>query len=543
MTAWMVRMRIGTCGGLAALAALAGNGYAGADLHISDLEPEAQAPRLSQIGRYDSGLGEGAAEISAFDAGSRRLFVINAASATVDIVDLTDPAAPAPVGQLDIGELFSAGDVQASPNSVATHAGLVAVAVQRDEADNTQHPGLLAFFNTEGTLLDTAPAGALPDMVTFTPDGRRVLAANEGEPNQDYTFDPEGSVTIVRVDHLYKGKRLPRGHVKQVGFAAFNAQADALRAAGVRVYGPNATVAQDLEPEYIAVAPDGRRAYVTLQENNALAIIDVNEGTVLGVQPLGYKDWTQSGLDASDRDNAINIMPWPVLGMYQPDGVAAYVADGLVRLVTANEGDARDYEAFAEEARVSALSLDTNAFPNAATLRQNAKLGRLTVTRTLGNADGDGDYEALYTLGGRSFSIWTVGQNGVLTPTYDSADELEQVTAAALPARFNGNPFDTRSDNKGPEPEGVAVGAYAGRTYAFVALERIGGVVVYDVTAPAAPSFVQYLNTSDVVAGEVVGDVAPEGVEFVAANESPTGQPLVIVAHEVSGTVAIFELR
>jgi hypothetical protein len=308
-------------------------------------------------------------------------------------------------------------------------------------------------------------------------------------------------------------------------------------------------VAQDLEPEYIAVSPDSKTAYVALQENNAIAVIDIAKAKVLAIHPLGFKDWTASGLDASDRDNAINIQPWPVFGMYQPDGIACYEANGKRYIVSANEGDAREYDTFAEEARVRGITLDPTAFPNRSALRDNAAMGRLNITTALGDTDNDGDFDALYTLGGRSFSIWEV--NGSVVKTFDSGDQFEQITASLLPAQFNSandenDSFDSRSDNKGPEPEGIALGEIDGRTYAFIGLERIGGIMVYDITNPAAPAFVQYVNTRD-FSGDAeagtAGDLGPEGIEFVSASDSPNGKPLLIVAYEVSGSVAIFEIN
>ena len=508
---------------------------------------------LHKVGSYDSGLGAGAAEIPAFDAASRRVFVVNADAATVDIVDLTVPAAPTLVSAIDIALLFSDATYQAAPNSVAVSQGLVAVAVERKDALGRHGEGRIAFFDAAGNLIDEAIAGALPDMVTFSPDGRYALSADEGEPSPDYSFDPEGSVTIVETERVRLALAnpqlagqfplLPR-HTKRASFSRFNNQKAVLQAAGVRIYGPNATVAQDLEPEYIAVSDGSIYAYVTLQEANAIAMVNMVTGIVARISPLGFKDWSSSALDASDRDNAILIQPWPVYGMYQPDAIAAFRIGSQRYFVTANEGDARDYSTFSEEARVKNMTLDATAFPNAVSLKLDPNLGRLNCTTALGDTDGDNDFDQLYALGGRSFSIFRAGNSGVLTRVYDSGDQLEQLTATLVPTRFNGDPvFDTRSDNKGPEPEGVAVGVIQGRTYAFIGLERTGGVMMFEVTNPNAPLFVQYVNTSVVSGSSQTGDVSPEGLVFVPASDSPNGIPLLIAAFEVSGTVAVFEVR
>jgi hypothetical protein len=281
-------------------------------------------------------------------------------------------------------------------------------------------------------------------------------------------------------------------------------------------------------------------------------VVDIATAKVLEILPLGVKDFSLAGngLDASDRDSAISITNWPVLGFYMPDALARFEAGGTNYLVTANEGDARDYDAFSEEARVSRLLLDLTAFPNATNLQKNAQIGRLTVTTANGDTDGDGDYDKLYTFGGRSFSIWRVEANGSLTQVFDSGDALEQITADAFPDYFNStndenDTFDNRSDNKGPEPEGVTVGEIQGVTYAFIGLERIGGIVIYDLTNPLAPEFVTYVNnrdfSGDAEAG-TAGDLGPEGLVFIPASESPNGEPLLVVANEVSGSTTIYQI-
>ncbi|MCA1992355.1 MAG: choice-of-anchor I family protein [Coleofasciculus sp. S288] len=403
------------------------------------------------------------------------------------------------------------------------------------ENADKQAPGTVAFYDIDGNFLNAVTVGALPDMLTFTPDGKKILVANEGEPssyNQPDSVDPEGSLSLIDIS---KGVlNLTQSDVTTADFTAFNSQQSTLIAEGVRIFGPNATVAQDVEPEFITVSSDSKTAWITLQENNAIAVLDIESGQITDIKPLGYKDYNLpgNGLDASDRDSAINIQNWPVLGMYQPDAIASFTINGETYLITANEGDSRDYDGFSEEERIRNLSLDPNTFPNA--LKDNTALGRLQVTTTLGDPDGDGDFDDLYAFGARSFSIWTAQGNLV----FDSGDQFEQITAAQVPSLFNSDgtsdTFDTRSDNKGPEPEGVVTGVINGRTYAFIGLERTGGVMVYDVTNPTSPAFVQYINSAS--------DIAPEGLTFVSADESPTGKPLLVVSHEVSQTTTTYEI-
>lgn len=485
---------------------------------------------LRKIGSFAGG-GLGAAEITAFDRVSQRLFVVNGALGTVDVLDLRDPTAPTKITSLAVG---------GAANSVAADQNVVAVAV---EGTPRTAPGSVVFFRaTTLQRLGEVPVGALPDMLKFSPSGRLLVVANEGEPNDDYTIDPEGSVSIIDVTNIN------RPTVRTAGFEAFNGQEDALRAQGIRIFGPGASVAQDLEPEYVAIAPDERTAYVALQENNAFAVVDLASATVTRLVPLGFKDHSLAGnaLDASDRDGptggpSINIRNWPVLGMYQPDGIEAFEVGGQTYIVSANEGDARDYDGFSEEARVNSLPLDPAVFTNAVcggSCSSNARLGRLTVTNTLGRNPATGLFERLYAFGARSLSIWDA--EGRLV--WDSGSQLEQLTTSLGNVNFNAshdnNNLDDRSDNKGPEPEGVAVGRLGAKTFAFIGLERVGGIAVYDVSVPAAPQFVTYINSRT----GTTGDLGPEGVIFVPARHSPNKAPLLIVGHEVSGTTAIYQI-
>ena len=480
-------------------------------------------------------------EIPAFDPASKRLFVV--ALSKVDVYTVSNTGALTAAGQLALGFTPPAGTV-AAPNSVAVRNGVVAVAYEvKDSTTNAHQQGRVVFYNAaDGAILKEVTVGFLPDMLTFSPDGTKVLVANEGEPNsygQANSFDPEGSVSIINI-----AAGVANATVQQVSFTSFNTQITQLRSDGVRIYGPGATVAQDFEPEYITFSGDGTKAIVTLQENNAIAFIDIATATVTSIKPLGLKDHSVAGkgLDASDQDGGVNIKPQPIFGMYQPDAIASFTANGQTYYITANEGDSRNYTGFNEEIRVGATTgytLDPTIFPNAATLKQNANLGRLQLTKASGDIDGDGDFDRIQALGARSFSILDASGNLV----FDSGDQLEQITAQFAPTQFNsegefnanGTPagFDTRSDNKGPEPEGVTVGTINGRTYAFIGLERVGDVIVYDITNPVSPTFVQYVNPAE--------DRGVEGLVFVSAADSPTGKPLVITANETSNTVSVFE--
>lgn len=888
---------------------------------------------LQKVGGF-AGLG---AEISAYDPATKRLFVISGGT-LLEVLDLSNPSSPRLVTTLDTA-FYGAG-----ANSVAVSNGIVAVAVQ---AAPETDPGKVVFFDANGNFLNQVTVGALPDMLTFTPDGKKILVANEGQPSsygESDSVDPVGSVSII---DLARG--VASATVRTAGFESFNSQKADLQARGVRITGPGATVAQDFEPEYITVSPDSKTAWVTLQENNAIAVVDIATARITSILPLGLKDHSQglptvtnyeftdlpalgttvggqeiklggfsglsfegvaangnlkfithtdrgpnaepadgkrpfplpdfqpqlirfelnqqtgelqvteqiglkrqdgspltglpnlqagvagtaytdeiavdllgnvlpndplggdfegivvapdgsfwlsdeyrpaiyhfdqngnlidrfipqgaptatgefgtpvlpavyaqrrgnrgfealalegtklyafiqsaidnpdspadttsrnsrnlrvlefdivtqtvtgeylyildsisgsgnartdkigdavslgsgkflvverddragadsnkllyeidlsgatnlsrvpvplifppppsfeqrsvedlaagikpvskrlvtnpaaigytgiekleglaridantfallndndfgvggsnapgdgtlsapavpntiklgilqfnqsNGLDASDRDSRINIRNQPVFGMYQPDAIARYVGlDGKTYLITANEGDARDYDGFEEEIRVgdNRYILDPATFPNAAALKNNAVLGRLTVSNATGDIDGDGDFDRIEVFGSRSFTIRDTAGNIV----FDSGDQFERITAAAVPTLFNSNgdpgTFDTRSDNKGPEPEGVVVGRVDDRVYAFIGLERTSGVMVYDVTNERSPRFLEYVSTPE--------DIGPEGLTFIAADQSPNGTALLVVTNEISRTTAVFEFN
>ena len=519
----------------------------------------AKASGLRLIGSYSNGIyDDDAAAISTYDSLTQSVFVTNKSTNQIDILNISNPARPFLTQSISIKKLNSSlGNV----NSVAFSNGILAAAV---ENQNTQAPGQVLFFNAAGEFLNSVEVGALPDMLTFTPQGNKLLVANEGEPSGDYQVDPEGSVSII--DLANGVTSLNQNQVTHVGFDNISLVGD------VRIFGPNASVAQDLEPENITVAENGETAWVTLQENNAIAILDLIDGEFEQVVGLGFKDHSLAGngLDASDKDGAIDITTYDNLyGIYQPDEIDSYQVDGKTYLITANEGDSRQYEfednngeekvSFNEETTVKELTLDPTAFPNAEELQAEEVLGNLEVTNTLGDPDGDGNFDRLFAFGGRSFSIWDEEGNLV----WDSGDRLEQLIAREFPDFFNSNNdennFDNRSDNKGPEPEGISIGMVDDRIWAFIGLERVGGVVSYDVTDPFNPFLVDYTNNRDFsidfdldAEGDpdptpaqlaAVGDLGPEGLLFISTQDSPIDRPLLVVSNEVSGSTSIFAVE
>lgn len=539
------------------------------------------------IGRFKAEGGATAAEIVVYNKTTGRAYVINGKQKSLDIVNLnvlsgrTDAdgvralEAEKRIFLTDLGLGITADSHDMTSVAVSPDGQYVALAVPAAAKDIK---GKIVLFGPDGAVLQAFEAGYLPDMVTFTPDGKKILAANEGEPASDYSFDPEGSITVI---DLSAGV-----HAAAVAQVSLELE-DRVFDANVRIFPqgksaqaladeknssqPGSTTAakeraRDLEPEYITVDPAGHYAYVTLQENNAIATLNLQTLQVEKVSGLGLKDHSRTGneLDTSDTDG-ISISREPVLGMYMPDGMTLYQAGGKTYLVTANEGDARDYKSggsgYAEEVSVKDISskvkLDRSNYSGytdeewaqlqsdlPSLMKKDGRLGNLTVTSSVYTVTGATYYDALYTFGGRSFSIWDASEIAA-GPVFDSGSQFERIIAEQLPAYFNVSndktKKDARSKSKGPEPEDAKTGVINGQTYAFIGLERVGGIMAYNVTNPVSASFAGYVNSRSFDDPET-GDSGPEGLQFVPAEASPTGKALLLAGNETTGTVAVYEI-
>jgi len=560
------------------------NGTDGAD----GQDTASQIISLNQQGRYESGIfDESAAEIVAFDLSTNQTFVVNSNSGTIDVLDSSDITAPSLTSSLDIAaDLLAASAITdtntvGGANSVATSNGLMAVAVA---ADTKTDAGWVVFYKTADlSYVDVVQVGALPDALTFTPDGSQVVVAIEGEPNSDYSVDPEGQVAVI--DVTWDGSVLTKS-LTTIGFTDFNqgqARHSELSTKTMVLDGYNASVAQSFEPEYVAISADGSSAYVSLQENNAVAVIDLASKTVDNIFGLGFKNHSIPGneIDASQKDG-VNFQSWPVMGIYMPDTIATMTFNGETYVLTANEGDDRQdwLENVTDQATCESSGYYFDSSDNcvdAFTAKDyydsdNVKLvdseGN-NVNATNGGFGEDNElrrlkfsfhttavmngstteFENIYAYGGRSFSIYNASTG---EQVFDSANQFEVITANKYGADFNNdnaeNTGQDRSDNKGPEPEALTVGTINGHTYAFIGLERMGGIMVYDVSNPHNPEFVQYISNRDVTVDNTTleaggaGDLGPEGIVFVSADNSPSGQPMLIVGNEVSGTTTFYNI-
>jgi len=421
-------------------------------------------------------------------------------------------------------------------------------------------------------LANGIEVGALPDSVTISPNGKFAIVANEGEPNNycltngalPETTDPLGSVSIINLS-----SKTPTATT--IDFKSYSERQNAITYAGGRIFGPNASVAQDIEPEYAAFSADSKFAFVTLQENNSVATVDVETGAIINIVGLGVKNHNlfNTGLDSSDRDSKIDIVARNIQGMYLPDAIGTVDAGGNTYMVTANEGDAREWACLLGGTDATKLEAEDPRLADVAdttvdsTFKGSTIAGRMKVTQfSPANISGEvirstTKVKDAFSFGTRSFTVWKTNLNNGVFPAdlvFDSGDAIERIIAQERPRFFNAdwnttsgfmNAAESRSASKGPEPEGLAIGKAYGRTWMVLALERDNGLMLYDMTNPVKPMFRQYINTSipggDILVGSA-GDVSPEGVLFLEAAQSPTGKPMVVVSYELSGTVAFFEV-
>ena len=520
--------------------------------------------------------------------------MVNSNSKADDVVDLSDVTAPTITSTLDVAgdvetavDALSEGDLGAV-NSVDVSGDYLAVAI---EADTKQDTGYIAFYNVDGTFVSAVAAGALPDKVGFSPDGKYAVVANEGEPNDDYSVDPAGTITVIDVAGGFD-----IATATTADFTDFNAGGSKELTGPVRISAKAESVAQDLEPEFIAFSADSMTAYATLQENNAVAIIDLASAEVTTVLGIGFKDYGLPGneIDASNKDDGVNLNSWSIFGTYMPDGFDAYDVNGVTYLVTANEGDGREYVSDATDAadctaqggflfddgdcfhyldEIRVKDLDASQFTEdlvaklCADFQDQDKLGRLKVITDLGLEDASACttlattgqpiafpeetpvagcvYKNLYSFGSRSFTIWDTSTGRAV---FDSGSDMERITAQQLGGSFNAsndsNDGDDRSDDKGPEPEAVEIATINDNTFAFIALERVGGVMVYNITNPQNAQFVQYINPRDFTVGDdaveanMAGPLGPEDLKFITQDDNM----YLLVSNEVSGTLSVYSV-
>ncbi|MGN0073504.1 MAG: choice-of-anchor I family protein, partial [Coriobacteriales bacterium] len=505
------------------------------DTRVAGYNNETASLKLELAGRYNSGAMNadgGSLEIVQYNASNGYAYAVSGVKGKLIAVDLNstmdgDKVAALTGTEYDLKAMvtavgFTYGDMTSV--AISPDGSKIAVALQDAGYDK---PGRVALFSCKENgsleLLSHVAVGVQPDMVTWA-DKSTILTADEGEPRDGANgTDPKGSVSIVTVgeDNALTANT--------VTFDSFDTKRSELTAAGVLVQ-KNAQPSTDFEPEYIAVS--GNTAYVSLQEANAIAVLDIAKGEFTGVYPLGFQDFGTTKVDLQKNDKAELGTYDNVYGIKMPDGISVATIGGKTYLLTANEGDSR-----------SDWSGLDNEYENVTSPTGNVTLDKKVVWFNSTMWDGL-DSNKAYTFGGRSFCIYEVTGGG-LDLVYDSGSDFESITAEKLPTYFNCSndktSLDNRSGKKGPEPETVVTGTVGDRTYAFIALERIGGIMVYDITDPANAKYVNYINSREFDAA-IQGDVSPEGLCFIPAEQSKTGKAMLLAACEVSGTLAAYEL-
>ena len=429
---------------------------------------------------------------------------------------------------------FSYGDMTSV--AVSPNGEKLAVAIQSSDYSVA---GCLAVFlcGADGTLSfdQIYEAGVQPDMVTFTPDSKKILSADEGEPRNGYeagSIDPKGTVTVID---------LTNQNVSHLDFTVFDSEAKRAELVQNGVILKKGTAPSvDLEPEYIAA--NDKTAYVTLQEANAIAIVDLQTLSIENICSAGYEDYEKYPIDIDKKDAAYRPVSYPSLrGIRMPDGISLFESNGKTYIVTANEGDSREWNEYLNEAECNFGKGQTS--PSGKITAENSGLTGKVVFFDQNDYEGlNSEYD--YLFGGRSFTVYCVDGSG-MKEVYTSGNELEAKTAAYFPQYFNCSndsaEIDDRSGKKGVEAESVTIGTVGEKTYAFIGLERIGGVMAYDITNPDKILFANYINSRD-FSKDIAGDVSPEGLCMISASESADGNAYLLASCEVSGTVAAYKL-
>ncbi len=486
-------------------------------------EASLQLSRTGDVSLGTANADGGVAEIVSYNPDNGKAYVVNGQAGVLNVVTVNADGSLTTERSIEVQNLidgFTYGDMTSvAVDPVNDH---VVIALQ---AADYMAAGRIAVLDYDGNLLNSYKTGVQPDMVTVSSDGKWILTADEGEPREGYgagTTDPAGSVTLVNTQ---------TDEAKVIGFDGFDSAE--LAGQGIlfnKVDGQILSAQQDLEPEYIALSGDNSRAYISLQEANAIATLDIASGEFTSIKSLGFQDLSAeaNSADLVEDGGYAPASYENAAGVRMPDGISTFEVNGTTYLATANEGDAREWGDFTNEAKATLTDSEGN---------EAEKVRVLDPQVTAGLTEGTN-----YLFGSRSFSIFNADTMDLV---YDSGNDFERLTADDLSWWFNCSnddlEIDSRSAKKGPEPETVTVKQLGDRWYAFVGLERIGGIMVYDVTDPSGASYVNYINTRD-FSSEIAGDVAPEGLAFIPAEDSPSGSPILLAACEVSGTLAAYTL-
>jgi hypothetical protein len=462
---------------------------------------------------------------------------------------------------IDLASTFGGAANISSISSVLADSRGFGVASVIPTGKTSTDLGRIAIFNSStGSILKTLDVGYHPDSVTITPDGSKLIITNEGEfvsTAAEATFARPGSISVVDlsgVTSVDNVSNLTSSNVATYDFSAANL-ATGVSLTGIRdnTFAANnsgtTALMANIEPEYTTAS--NTKAFLTLQENNAIATFDFATGKFEKISSLGSITQT---IDASDRDGAsngksVNIND-VVKGLPMPDTITQFSRGGSTFLVTVNEGDARPDDVDIARANTAGLVDTTDGGSGDLYYAGdvgNTGIGRLNILKDMGNLDGDAGIEDPTMMGTRSFSIWNASTQ---ERVFDSASMIEQYVAANDPTTFNMNDglttkYDERSDDKGPEPEALAFGTIGGRDYVFVGAERQNGIFQFDITDFGNVSITSYFNTASSTADSGGAFISPESIAFLNAANNPTGQNLLVVGYEGTGnngSIAVFSV-
>lgn len=468
----------------------------------------------------DDDSGASTSEIVAFDSVLRQVYVSGGAG--VDVLDF-DGTLVRGLGGQPAGSDTTALDV----TSVAVKNGVVAMAGRFQPAAGNAYGGV-RLYGTDGSFIRDIQVTSdspdnLPDTVSFTPDGSRLIVANEGESG-------DGSIGLIDV---------ASGAVTLLGFDTFDTAPlrAALKAKGVLLNDGQSLNAQ-LQPEFVAISKDGSKAFVTIQEQNAVAVVDLVSNSISDIVSAGSVDRGAVRFDPSDRDGPGNSQsPNPrtfanVFSTMEPDQVVWFERNGQKFFAVAGEGD----DGIALASGFSPISnaapnLDPTKFPDPASVVQNGNLGR--IAKFGKDTDGDGDFDEIWVTGGRSISIFK--EDGTLV--WNSGSLVEDTLIAQGNGYFN----DGRSDNRGPEPEGVTYGFVGGKPYLFVSIERGASVLMLDISDVANPLLEDFIATDFTAGFERLNE--SEGISFISASESGNGKAYLLISSEAGNFTSLVELQ
>lgn len=462
-----------------------------------------------------------------------QLYSVNQEQLGFDIIDYSDVFKPNFKQTVDVSGFIN------HIRSIESASGFVFVA---GDGSSPQIPGKLLIYNSNGVYRKQLSLGATPDRMRFSKDDIILIIANEGIPDSSYVTDPPGTINIINT--VSGINFITQADVKTVGFTLLDTVAyDSL----IHIYDNAGQLpSQDLEPEAIAFSADSQKAFVILQENNALAVIDIPSATIDEIYGLGYRDHSSEGLDASDLSANIKIETYQRLyGIHQPSDLETFEHMGAQYVFTVNQGAPREYAGFDETIRVKNQPVDPSKFITLSPLLNDTALGRLKVSSAFGDRNGDFLHDSLLAFGSRSVSIW----DSTGTEVWNSGNAIASIIAGLHPAEFNSsagdnNSFKQRSDDMGAEPNALAIGEVDGKRYAFFSLYQMGGIFIYDISNPLNPQFIMYeLNRNFSVAADdpLAGDLGPTDLEFVPANRTPLNIALLFVANDVSGTISLYQ--